>query len=138
MNGQETIESILGMKTIAVVGISDSKERPSYAVASYLLENGYNVIPINPALSEWRGIKAYPDLRAVPVKIDVVDIFRKSEAVPGIVAQAIGARAKAVWMQEGVKSAPAAEAAGKAGLLVVEDRCLMKESQRLRGSARLY
>jgi uncharacterized protein len=134
MNEKETIAKILGMKTIAVVGISDSPQRPSFAVASYLLEQGYSIIPINPALSIWRGIKAYPDLPAVPVKIDVVDIFRKSEAVPKIVEQAIKARAKAVWMQEGVESAIASEAAEKAGLLVVAGKCMMKESGRLRES----
>lgn len=138
MNEQETIAMILGMKTVAVVGISESKERPSYAVASYLLEHGYTIIPVNPSLLEWKGIKAYPSLLAVPMKIDVVDIFRKSEAVMEIVKQAIEARAKAIWMQEGVESAQAAEAAEKAGLLVVSDRCMMKEHARLRGSARLY
>lgn len=126
MNEPETVKKILSMKSIAVVGLSDNPERPSFRVAKYLMENGYEVIPVNPAISGWLGKKSYPDLASVLQKIDAVDIFRKSEAVPEIVAQAIKAGAAAVWMQEGVASEQAAQQAEAAGLLVVMDRCMKK------------
>ncbi len=118
-------------KTIAVVGLSDNPERPSYIVAKYLHEHGYDIIPVNPALTGWLGLKAYPDLRSIPEKLDVVDIFRKPETVPEIVDAAIGIGAKVVWMQEGVVNEPAAEKARRTGLLVVMDRCLKKEHERI-------
>ncbi len=126
MNEPETIGKILKMKTIAVVGLSDKEDRPSFGVAAYLAGHGYEIIPVNPAIGEWLGRKSYPDILSVPQKIDVVDIFRKSEAVPEIVEQAIKAGAKAVWMQEGVVSDDAARRAEAAGLLVVMDRCMKK------------
>ena len=131
MNEEETIRKILSMKSIAVVGLSDNPERPSFGVAKYLMENGYEIIPVNPAISGWLGKKSYPDLASVLQKIDAVDIFRKGEAAPEIVAQAIKVGAKAVWMQEGVASEQAARQAEAAGLLVVMDRCMKKERERL-------
>jgi len=132
MNEPETISRILrGSKTIAVVGLSDDPERPSYGVASYLVENGYKVIPVNPNITEWDGIKAYPDLEAVHENIDVVDIFRRSESVPDIVDDAIAVKAKAVWMQLGVINEGAARKAEKAGLLVVMDRCMKIEHAKI-------
>jgi uncharacterized protein len=127
----KTIVSILGMKTIAVVGLSDDPSRPSYEVAKYLKEQGYEIIPVNPAIVEWEGIRAYPDLRAVPMPFEVVDIFRKSDYVPEIVAQAIATGAKAVWMQEGIINESAAREARMAGLLVVMNKCMKKYRQAL-------
>jgi len=134
MNEPETIAEILRMKVIAVVGISEKEERPSFRVADYLSNNGYEIIPVNPNIAEWHGKKCYPDLEAMPVGVDVVDIFRKSEDVPRVVASAIAIGAKAVWMQEGVVNSSAAADAEEAGLLVVMDRCLMKEHARAQGA----
>lgn len=130
MNEPETIAKILSMKTVAVVGLSDNPERPSFGVAKYLMENGFEVVPVNPAIPGWLGKKSFPDLPSVLQKVEVADIFRKSEAVPEIVEQAIRIGAKAVWMQEGVVHEEAARRAEEAGLLVVMDRCLMKEHVR--------
>lgn len=130
MNEEKTISAILGMKSIAVVGLSDNPERPSFRVAKYLMESGYEIIPVNPGISEWMGKKSYPDLPSVLQKIDVVDVFRKPDAVPEIAKQAIAVGAKALWLQEGVVHGEAAAEAEKAGLLVVMDRCLMKERQK--------
>ena len=127
MNEPETIAKILSMKSVAVVGLSDNPERPSFGVAKYLMEKGYEITPVNPGINEWMGKKSFPDLPSALQKIEVVDIFRKSDAVPEIVEQAIKIGAKAVWMQEGVVNEAAAKRAEEAGLLVVMGRCLMKE-----------
>ena len=128
-----SIETILNYKNIAVVGISDDPERPSYFVATFLARHGFNIIPVNPKLQEWEGKQCFPDLRSIPVKVDVVDIFRRSEAVPPIVDEAIAIRAKVVWMQEGIVNEEAAAKARKAGIEVVMDRCMKKEYVRLKG-----
>jgi uncharacterized protein len=122
-----SIESILDYKTIAVVGISDDPERPSNFVARFLKEHGYKIIPVNPKLTEWEGEKCYPDLVSIPEKVDIVDIFRRSEAIPPIVDEAIAIKAKVVWMQEGIINEEAAAKAQKAGIEVVMDRCMKKE-----------
>jgi predicted CoA-binding protein len=119
-------------RTIAMVGLSPNPTRPSNIVASYLKENGYKVIPVNPRAGEILGEISYPNLSSIPQQVDVVDIFRRSHEVPAIVQGAITVGAKAVWMQEGVKHVEAAERARKAGLLVVMDRCMFKEHRRLR------
>ena len=119
-------------RTIAMVGLSPNPTRPSHIVASYLKENGYKIIPVNPRAGEILGEISYPNLSSIPEQVDVVDIFRRSHEVPAIVQEAITVGAKAVWMQEGVKHAEAAERARKAGLLVVMDRCMFKEHRRLR------
>ncbi len=121
------IDDILGYKTIAVVGISEDPMRPSYSVAAFLIEHGYNIIPVNPKLTEWEGKKCYPDLLSIPMKIEIVDIFRRSEAVPPIVDEAIAIKAKVVWMQEGIINEEAASKARAAGIEVVMDKCLKKE-----------
>jgi len=134
MNESETIRRILKeSKTIAVVGLSDKPDRDSYKVAKYLKQNGYQIIPINPNLSEWEGEKAYASLKDIPsgIRIDVVDIFRRSEFVLGIVDDAIQVRAKAVWMQLEVVNEEAARKAEAAGLLVVMDRCMKIEHSRM-------
>ncbi len=114
-------------KTVAVVGISDNPARPSHEIAVYLERHGYAVIPVNPLLTEWKGKTCYPDLLSVPEKIDIVDIFRKSEFVPEIVDQAIRVNAGAVWMQFGVVHEEAAKKAAAAGLFVVMDECIKIE-----------
>ena len=128
------IEDILNnSKVVAIVGLSGKKERPSYEVGSYLKEHGYRIIPVNPAEKEILGEKSYPDLESIPEKIDVVDIFRRSEEVLPIVRQAIKIGAKAVWMQEGVVNKEAAAEARAAGLKVVMDKCMHKQHVKLHG-----
>ena len=117
-------------KTVAIVGLSPREDRPSYRVASYLKSMGYRIIPVNPNVEEVLGEKSYADLGSVPEKIDVVDIFRKSEDVSPIVDEAIKIRAN-VWMQEGIVNEQAARRARAAGLLVVMDRCMLKEHKKL-------
>lgn len=107
--------------TIAVVGLSPDPARPSHAVARYMKRAGYCIIPVNPAVKEVLGEVCYPDLASIPVPVDVVDVFRRSEHVPPIVDEAIKIKAKAVWLQEGVINEEATERAKAAGLLFVED-----------------
>jgi predicted CoA-binding protein len=114
-------------KVIAVVGLSSRRSRPSYGVARYLQSAGYRIIPVNPNETEVLGERAYARLEDVPDKIDIVDIFRRSEFVAEIVESAIRIGARAVWMQEGVMHEGAAERARQAGLIVVMDRCIMKD-----------
>jgi len=120
-------------KTVAVVGLSDKPERDSYRVAAYLKEHGYTVIPVNPAQTEILGEKSYPDLASIPAPVDIVDIFRNIEAVPGIVDEAIGIRAKVVWMQLGLAHNESARKAAASGLVAVQSRCIKIEHQKLRG-----
>jgi len=128
-----TIAELLShARTIAVVGLSSRRARPSYSVSEYMQSAGYRIIPVNPQESEVLGEKAYPDLDSVPVPVDIVDVFRRSEFVPGLVEAAIRIGAKAVWMQEGVVHEEAAERARAAGLTVVMDRCILKEHRRMR------
>jgi predicted CoA-binding protein len=114
-------------KTIAVVGLSNKPLRPSHGVALYMQQQGYRIIPVNPAIQSALGERAYPSLEDVPEKIDVVDIFRRPEFVPEVVDQAIALRIPAVWMQEDVVHEQAAEKARRAGIFVVMDRCILKE-----------
>ena len=118
-------------RNIAVVGLSASSERPSYRVASYLAEQGYNIIPVNPNTQEVLDKTSYPDLGSIPEKVDVVEVFRRPEDVMPVVEEAIKIGAKAVWMQEGIVNEEAAARARGAGLLVVMDKCMLKEHQRL-------
>jgi len=118
-------------RTIAVVGLSGKRFRPSYGVAEYMQRAGYRIIPVNPQESQVLGETCYPDLDSVPDAVDIVDIFRRSEYVPEIVEAAIRKGAKVVWMQEGVVHEQAAERARQAGLTVVMDRCILKDHRRL-------
>src|ERR1700689_5691366 len=118
-------------KTIAVVGLSSKKFRPSYGVAEYMQAQGYRIIPVNPNELEVLGEKTYASIEDVPVHIDIVDIFRRSDFVGPIVESAIRVGANAVWMQEGVVHEDAAKQARAAGLAVVMDRCILKEHMRL-------
>jgi predicted CoA-binding protein len=117
-------------KTIAVVGLSTRHHRPSYGVAEYLKGAGYKIIPVNPECGEVLGEKCYARLADIPDRVDIVDIFRRPEFVPEIVEGAITIGARCVWMQEGVIHAEAAERARQAGLLVVMDRCILKDHVR--------
>ena len=119
-------------KTIAIIGISDDQSRPSYGVAEYLQSRGYRVVPINPQLKEVLGETAYPSLSeaAKHEKIDIVDVFRRPEAVPAIVDEVLELGIPALWLQETVIHEEAAEKARKAGILVVMDRCILKEHRR--------
>jgi predicted CoA-binding protein len=124
-------EILQSARTVAIVGLSGKRYRPSFGVAEYLKREGYRVIPVNPEETEVLGEKCYPDLDSVPDEIDVVDIFRRSEFVPEIVEAAIRKGAKVIWMQEGVMNEEAARRAQEAGLTVVMDRCILKDHRRL-------
>ena len=129
----EELNNILeSAKTVAVVGISNKPEQPNHSVPAYLQSQGYRIIPVNPMLQEVLGEKSYPDLLSVPEHIDVVEVFRRNEAMPEIVDQAIEIGAKVVWMQEGVINEEAAETAREAGLGVVVDTCMRATHNRLR------
>jgi len=128
INSHETIQRILDeCRTIAVVGLSSDPSRASHGVAGYMRRQGYKVIAVNPNETQVFGEKAYPDLAAVPEKIDLVDVFRRSDEAGKAVDDAIAVGAKAVWLQEGVIDRGAAQRALDAGLLVVIDRCWLKE-----------
>jgi hypothetical protein len=114
-------------KTLAVVGLSSKAARPSHGVTAYMQRNGYRIIPVNPQEQAVLGEKAYASLDAVAEPFDVVVIFRRPEFVPAVVEAAIRKQAKVVWMQEGVIHEQAAERARAAGLIVVMDRCILKE-----------
>lgn len=120
-------------KTIAVVGLSANRMRPSYGVAEYLKSAGYRIIPVNPNQEDVLGEKSYARLEDVPARVDIVDIFRRPEFVPEVVDSAIRIGARGIWMQEGVVHAAAAEKARSAGLFVIMDSCILKEhAKRLR------
>ena len=122
-------ELLLRAKTIAVVGLSDSPLRPSHGVSAYMQGQGYKIIPVNPTITEALGEKSFASLLEVPVKIDLVNIFRRSEFVGPIVDQAIELKIPAVWMQEQVINQAAAEKARKAGMFIAMDLCILKEHQ---------
>lgn len=120
-------------KIIAVVGLSAKKDRPSFTVASYLQQQGCQVIPVNPTATEILGEKCYADLLSIPEQVDTVDVFRRPEDVLPIVEDAIAIGAKSIWLQEGVINTEAAKRAEEAGLMVVMDKCMLKEHKRLFG-----
>ena len=128
---QQIKELLQKAHTIAVVGLSSSRLRASYGVAQYMQSAGYRIIPVNPNEQQVLGEKAYARLEDVPEKVDVVDVFRRSEFVPEIVDAAIRIGARAIWMQEGVADEAAAQRARAAGLFVVMDTCILKEHRRL-------
>lgn len=121
----EEIKAILrNYHVVAVVGLSPKPERPSFQVAQYLKKHGYRIVPVNPGQKEILGEKCYPSLKDIPFPIEVVDIFRNVEAIPGIVDEAIAMGAKVVWMQQGLAEPDSARKAREAGLKVVMDRCM--------------
>lgn len=134
INSPEAIRIILEeTRTIAVVGLSSDPSRPSHGVARYMQSRGYRIIPVNPNEVEVLGEKSYPRIADVPEKIDLVNIFRRSEEAGAHVDEAIRVGARAVWMQEGVIDEDAARRALMAGLYVVMDRCILKEHMRFKG-----
>ncbi len=131
-DGESAIAELLASsKTIAVVGLSSKPFRPSFGVSQYLQSAGYRIIPVNPNESLILGEKCYARLEDIPEKIDIVDIFRRSELVPEVADVAIRIGARAIWMQEGVANEPAAARARGAGLFVVMDLCIAKELHKL-------
>ena len=130
-NDADIIKMLRAAKTIAVVGLSSKRLRPSNGVAAYMQQQGYRIIPVNPLETEVLGEKAFASLGEVPGKIDIVDVFRQSDAVPGIVEEAIAVGAPYLWLQEGVIHEAAAARARAAGLKVVMDRCILVEHRRL-------
>ncbi|MBI4644453.1 MAG: CoA-binding protein [Deltaproteobacteria bacterium] len=129
---QVIAEIINNYREVAVVGLSTDPGRPSYRVAEYLQQHGFRIIPVNPGCQEILGEKCYPSLRDIPFPIEVVDIFRKVEAIPAIVEEAIQVGAKAVWMQLDLVEPESAQKARDAGLQVVMDRCLKVEHARIK------
>jgi uncharacterized protein len=125
---QDEIGALLARaKTIAVVGLSSDPMRPSFGVSQYMQRKGYRIIPVNPNASSVLGEKAYGNLADIPETIDVVDVFRRSEFVPALVAEVIRLKIPALWLQEGVVHQAAAQKARDAGVMVVMDRCILKE-----------
>lgn len=130
---EEKIPQILSSsKTIAVVGISNKPDRDSYRVAKYLMNAGYEVLPVNPVIDSWEGLTAYKSLLDIPKekKVDIVDIFRKPEAALEVVEEAVKIKPNVIWLQESVINDEAAQLAKENGSLVVMDRCMMKEHHR--------
>jgi uncharacterized protein len=128
---KEFKEILENARTIAVVGLSANPERTSYRVSRYMQERGYKIIPVNPTITESLGEKSYASLKDIPVKVDIVNVFRNSPDVPPVADDAIAIQAKVLWMQEGIVNQEAAAKAEAAGLKVVMDRCIMVEHARL-------
>ena len=129
MNNTNHILKILRLKTIAVVGISNKKTRPSFYVSEYMEKNGYEIIPVNPLHNNILGKKCYAELKSIKRPVDIVNVFRRSEYVVPLVTAAIEKEAKAVWMQDGVVNKEAAKLARKAGIQVVMNDCILRQHQ---------
>ena len=131
MNDKETINQILQMKTIAVVGMSPKPERPSHYVALYLRDHGYKIFPVNPGQREIAGETCYPSLKDIPKPVDVVDVFRRPEHVLSIAEATVEIGAKALWLQDGVINEEATKLAEEAGLLVVMNDCMLRRHRQI-------
>lgn len=116
---------------VAVVGLTNKPDRPSYRVAKFLQDQGYTIIPVNPTLTEVLGETCYSSLQEIPVSIDIVDVFRRSEETLAVARDAVEVGAKVLWLQEGISNAGAEEVANQGELQVVMDRCILKEIKRL-------
>lgn len=127
-----TVEILQKYKTIAVVGLSPNRMRPSHGVSQYMQAQGYTIIPVNPGHPEILGEKSWRRLEDIPQPVEIVNIFRRSDQVGPVVDSAIAIGAKVVWMQEGIENEEAAAKARAAGLEVVMDRCILKEHRRIR------
>jgi predicted CoA-binding protein len=130
MNEPQTIRALLESKTIAVIGISDDPAKPSNYVSAYMQSVGHKIIPINPSLEFVLGEKSYPSLSAIPIKPDLVNIFRLPKFIPAIVDEMIALNLPAIWIQQGIVNLEAAAMAEAHGIKVVMDRCIMVESRR--------
>jgi predicted CoA-binding protein len=126
-SGAEITEILNNYRVVAVVGLSADPDRPSHQVARYMQGHGYRIVPVNPGCREILGERCYASLRDIPFPVEVVDIFRKVDAIPGIVDDAIAVGAKVVWMQQGLEEPASAHKARQAGLNVVMDRCMKIE-----------
>ncbi len=133
MNEPETIDQIFIMKTVAVVGMSPKPERPSHYVGMYLKEQGYDIIPVNPGHKEIAGMTSYPSLLDIPVKVDVVDVFRRPEHAVPISEAAVEIGSKALWLQDGVINGEAAKLAEDSSLLVVMNDCMLRRHKQFFG-----
>ena len=133
MNEPETIDQIFKMKTVAVVGMSPKPERPSHYVGMYLKEQGYDIIPVNPGHKEIAGMTSYPSLLDIPVKVDVVDVFRRPEHAVPISEASVEVGSKALWLQDGVINDEAARLAEDASLLVVMNDCMLRRHKQFFG-----
>jgi hypothetical protein len=131
MTDTQIAEALRGMQRVAVVGLSPKPERASHGISRWLLGSGVDVVGVNPAHEEILGVPVYPSLADVPGPVDIVDIFRRSETVGPVVADAVSRRDGLIWMQEGVVNPDAARVASEAGVPVVMDRCIYKEYLRL-------
>lgn len=130
--GPARIEEIIrDTKVVAVVGLSANHDRPSYRVAAYLIEKGFDIIPVNPGQTEILGRKCFPDLKSIGRPIDLVDIFRQAEATPPIVKEALALNVKYIWLQEGIVSEEAYDLAAGSGRPIIMDKCLKKELTRM-------
>ena len=135
MKKNEIIRKIFQLRTIAVVGFSPKKVRPSHYVSAYMRNNGYNIIPVNPGHNFIEGIRCYPNLESIREDVDIINIFRRSEFVPDIVRSAIMIKSKAIWMQDSVSHDKAAKDAKDAGLMVVMNDCILRQHKRITGVA---
>jgi len=127
----EEIKQIFSLKNVAVIGMSKNQEKAAHFVPKYLLQNGYNIIPVNPTANKILEKKCYPSVEDVPEPIDIVDVFRPSDQVLPFVQQAIKKKPKVIWLQQGIHNAEAEELARKEGIKVVFNRCMLAEHQRL-------
>jgi hypothetical protein len=131
-HSDQELKKIYDLRNIAVVGMSNKEGKPGYFVPKYLIEHGYNVIPVNPTVKEVNGRTSYPNILSIPSKVDIVDIFRRSEDVPPVVDDALKKKdVKVIWMQEGIYNADAEKVAREKGLDVIFNRCMMAEHMRL-------
>ena len=131
MNDHDIIKKIFQYKTIAVVGFSPKRERPSHFVSMYMKNNGYNIIPVNPGHRHIEGMRCYPDLESIDETIDIVNIFRRSEYVSDIVKSAILIESKVIWMQNLIFHEESAKNAKKAGMLVVMNNCMLRQHKQI-------
>lgn len=131
VNSDDELREILGLRNVAVVGCSSSPGKDAHNIPKYLLDHGYNVIPVNPYAEEVFGREAYDSLRDVEEEIDIVDVFRPSEELEGIVDEVLGVEPRVLWTQLGIRDRKATERAEDAGIRVVEDRCMKVEHERL-------
>lgn len=130
----DEIREILALaKTIAIVGASSKPNRPSHWIMEYLMQVGYQVVPVNPREEEVLGVKCYPSLRDVPIPIDIVDVFRRAEDTPPVAEDAVAVGAKVLWLQQGILSEEAAATASNGGLEVIMDLCIAPTHRRLLG-----
>ena len=131
-HSDDEIKKFYTLKNIAVVGMSKNEDKPAHYVPKYLIDHGYNVIPVNPTATEILGRKSYPTVSSIPDKIDIIDIFRRSEDVPSVVEDVIKKEdIKVIWMQEGISSKEAEKIAKEKDISTVYNRCMMAEHKRL-------